>query len=1175
MQTLFINRNLIVSIFVVLLLTYGVQGISYGQDAPDDTIVEFNDTNLAKAVRRALGLPTGDGVDILKIPKAELEKLTGLSHRHGIITNLIGLEHATQLKVLVLYGNDVIDITPLAQLTQLKKLDLGSNYVNDITPLAQLTQLTELDLRYNNISDITPLASLVNLQKLWLIGNPIPDTSPLASLLDKSPDLEIDILVTTGPYVEFANGDLANAVRRELGLPVGYGTGFLKIPKAELGKITSLNNSWYREITDLTGLEHATQLSVLDISLTIIGRGGPLDLTPLAQLTQLTTLTLWNNNIIDITPLAQLTKLRTLNLRENQITDITPLTQLTQLTTLNLSKNQVYDVTPLAQLTQLRTLDLSENEINDVTPLTQLTQLTKLDLSKNQVNDVTPLAQLTRLTELDLEDNNIIDITPLAKLTLLNDLDISKNFITDVTPLAQLIRLETLNLSHMNSLKDIIPLAQLPRTRIFYADRKSVFSDEILLLAVSTLQPLASTTLDGSSVTLTLIPSGAAYDTSIDNIRNALTITGIPGVTVSDVVHVSDKELKVTLGFTGSLEKRTTLIISIGQEAVTGYEGRVLTGGTDVYPEVPHLYPEEGSESDHIQGPWLWMVVPTDPAVGEGISTEIDSLADASEGGITEVDVAQNGVNAGDAIGQLQWVSSEIHWSEHHCQKFSVTSEPNIIFTIFTLGLLADDCIDPTVCWANNINNLVDTLGMGTELASGERTAYAFINVVSSSEQNVVMSVKSGDAIKIWLNGSVVHRESAENYGCRKVEVLLACDPEICTTDPAIQESETSLIPVTLKVGNNPLLVKVREHGEYWDMRIGLTGDFTTEIPTEAIPTTRNLLSISPSPVQSPAIGEQLELNLNIAGGENVAGYQTTVQFDETALRYVSSANGDYLPAGAYFVEPVVEGNLIKLNAVSLAGESNGNGTLATITFEVIAAKASTLTLSDVLLTNSAGKTSVPNIENAQITGPEGLKSDVNGDGTVNIADLALVAGALGTTGQNAADVNGDGTVDIADLVLVAGALGTSTAAPSLNTQFLSTLTTADVKQWLSEAQQLNLTDTTSQRGILFLQQLLAALTPKKTALLANYPNPFNPETWIPYHLAKDADVTLHIYAVNGTLVRSLTLGHQASGMYQNRSSAAYWDGNNAFGESVASGLYFYTLTAGDFSATRKMLIRK
>ena len=97
------------------------------------------------------------------------------------------------------------------------------------------------------------------------------------------------------------------------------------------------------------------------------------------------------------------------------------------------------------------------------------------------------------------------------------------------------------------------------------------------------------------------------------------------------------------------------------------------------------------------------------------------------------------------------------------------------------------------------------------------------------------------------------------------------------------------------------------------------------------------------------------------------------------------------------------------------------------------------------------------------------------------------------------------------------------------------------------------------------LEQLHKALTPKATVLLANFPNPFNPETWIPYHLSKDADVTLHIYAINGTLVRTLALGHQAAGMYQSRSRAAYWDGRNEFGEPVASGVYFYTLTAGRF----------
>ncbi len=208
-------------------------------------------------------------------------------------------------------------------------------------------------------------------------------------------------------------------------------------------------------------------------------------------------------------------------------------------------------------------------------------------------------------------------------------------------------------------------------------------------------------------------------------------------------------------------------------------------------------------------------------------------------------------------------------------------------------------------------------------------------------------------------------------------------------------------------------------------------------------------------------------------------------------------------------------------------------------------------------------------------TNTESLNADVNGDGVVNIQDLVLVASNYGQTGENVADINGDGVVHIIDMIIVAAALGTEAAAPTLNSQSLSTLTAPDVDSWLTQARQLDLTDATSQRGILFLEQLLAALIPKETALLHNFPNPFNPETWIPYHLSKDTDVTITIYAVNGTLVRKLTLGYQAAGIYQTRSRAAYWDGKNEFGEKVASGLYFYTLTAGDFSATRKMLIRK
>ena len=111
--------------------------------------------------------------------------------------------------------------------------------------------------------------------------------------------------------------------------------------------------------------------------------------------------------------------------------------------------------------------------------------------------------------------------------------------------------------------------------------------------------------------------------------------------------------------------------------------------------------------------------------------------------------------------------------------------------------------------------------------------------------------------------------------------------------------------------------------------------------------------------------------------------------------------------------------------------------------------------------------------------------------------------------------------------------------------------------------------------GRVMLENLIAYEIPAETELLRNYPNPFNPETWIPYHLSEDADVRLTIYSINGEVVRDIDVGHQIAAKYDTRSKAIYWDGRNRFGEQVASGIYFYSLSAGDFSATRKMVILK
>ena len=203
------------------------------------------------------------------------------------------------------------------------------------------------------------------------------------------------------------------------------------------------------------------------------------------------------------------------------------------------------------------------------------------------------------------------------------------------------------------------------------------------------------------------------------------------------------------------------------------------------------------------------------------------------------------------------------------------------------------------------------------------------------------------------------------------------------------------------------------------------------------------------------------------------------------------------------------------------------------------------------------------------------IAEDVNRDGTVDTQDLKFIAARFGLLGENDADVNADGVVNIIDLVLVAGELGVGADAPAAHRRITELLTASEVQLWLTAAQRIDNTILVFQKGIVNLERLLGALSPNETVLLPNYPNPFNPETWIPYQLAEPADVTLHIYAASGALIRTFTLGFQSAGIYQSPSRAVHWDGKNELGEQVASGIYFYTLSTGQSTMTRRMVIRK
>ncbi len=186
------------------------------------------------------------------------------------------------------------------------------------------------------------------------------------------------------------------------------------------------------------------------------------------------------------------------------------------------------------------------------------------------------------------------------------------------------------------------------------------------------------------------------------------------------------------------------------------------------------------------------------------------------------------------------------------------------------------------------------------------------------------------------------------------------------------------------------------------------------------------IVRIMPSSVESPRVGEQLVITIDIADAKDVSGYQAVLEFDPTALKFVSLTHGTYLSGQLLPVETIVENNQISFAQITYDSVATASsGTLVTIIFEVISAKASKLTLSEVIIGALGGVSFPVSVENAEILEPPRKPWDVNGDGRVNILDLTFVASHFGS--DNAppeADVNGDGKVNILDLTLVAAHFG-------------------------------------------------------------------------------------------------------------------------------------------------------
>ena len=388
-------------------------------------------------------------------------------------------------------------------------------------------------------------------------------------------------------------------------------------------------------------------------------------------------------------------------------------------------------------------------------------------------------------------------------------------------------------------------------------------------------------------------------------------------------------------------------------------------------------------------------------------------------------------------------------------------------------------------------NNIEDML----KRSISDGAIYGSVSLYSPREQETTMYVGGNRGVRVWLNGTLIYehlkREWTDNY--------------------------TDFFPVTLQQGRNVLLVVVHTIGN---------GFFGFETGTDYTVSMGVGYTFSKTPIHT---GDTFTLNLRAENVFDLAGWQFDIAFDPSILEAINVSEGNFLKTdgGTTFFHggsiDNASGKITGLNAARLSGGGvSGTGLLLQVRFKAKAAGETELALDKFQFGSTTGDNIPAGPHEIRINVEEGLPTgDVNRDGIVSILDLILVAQQLGkrVPAGSPVDINGDGVVSILDLIRVAQGIAGSPAAPAAGAKSVDA---AMVEAWIAHARLEDDGSVAFKQGIENLQNLLASLIPEETALLRNYPNPFNPETWIPYQLAESAEVTLTIYDMNGEMVRRL-----------------------------------------------------
>ena len=680
--------------------------------------------------------------------------------------------------------------------------------------------------------------------------------------------------------------------------------------------------------------------------------------------------------------------------------------------------------------------------------------LTTLSTDDRDIKDLTGMEHAVNLEEMWIEDAHISNLAPLAELTKLRKLDTIKTDISDISPLAGLTNLTRLNL-YGSRVTDISPLRSLTKLTWLGFRYVNGISDYSPLAGLTNLKHLDLFRNNTSDISM--LAGLINLETLILNENNIVDVSPLASLQNLETLNLSFNRITDVSPLASLHNLKMLLLHTNNIDDISPLAG--IRENLEIFRW--HKNPGYPQGGDKIEGPWLWLQLPNPNNSFYYSETGVDYLAEASNGKVREQQIATFGATAGDGIGDNVWVSG--------------TLEP------YNYNPNESD---------SNRDNLRRALSI--EYKRDLVVIYAAITLYSPRIQHTKMFIGAGEfPRKVWLNGALVY-----NY------------PHYI--DGGWDSDYQDFSPITLQKGKNVVLVSLvykyyREISFFAGFAPGT--EYMVENPSVGY-------TFSESNIHA---GDTFTLDLSAENVIDLAGWQFDIAFDSAALKAIAVSEGDFLKTGGgttFFQKGTIDnrsGKITGLSSARLSGDGvNGTGTLLSIDFSAKAGSETLLKLQNFQFGSSAGRLISAGPHEVTIVVEEQLATgDINRDGQVSILDMILVAKHLGETApaNSEVDVNRDGVISILDLILIAQHLGESTGAASpsiLTMDNIENLDPAVIQAWIALAQLEDDGSIAFREGIANLQRLLASLIPEETELLPNYPNPFNPETWIPYQLSEN-----------------------------------------------------------------------